>query len=309
MADVSRSGRNPFASFMSGDRNNPKFQHWMGRRNGGGWFGNALLRTPYSVMSVQNLRMTQSVTSSGSFLHKKTTIKVDGYADPTWFIGLPTTMQTWGTTAAICVVPTGTTLDPNSGKNVAGNCPDNKLIAFAGVSFDQWSGGTMPSEPEHIYHWQQTKSGFTVLFFTLLVMAAAFVVGPEIYAALATEGGATVAAGALATPVGISSSAASIYSGLAYAGGTLVTTSGPASLTTTKSGVFGSVGDGTRGTTDAGSQQVKDATAILVRRQIEANFDSQASCSDSGSLCSTQAAITAATPDASKVVFKGIKRH
>jgi hypothetical protein len=60
------------------------------------------------------------------------------------------------------------------------NCPDDKLIAFAGVSFDQWNGGTMPSDPEHIYHWQQTKSGFTVMFFTLLVMAAAFVVGPEI---------------------------------------------------------------------------------------------------------------------------------
>jgi hypothetical protein len=42
-----------------------------------------------------------------------------------------------------------------------------------------------------------------------------------------------------------------------------------------------------------------------VKRQINADFDAQATCSDTGSLCSTQAAITAATPDPSKVVFKG----
>jgi hypothetical protein len=305
--DVSRAGRNPFASFEAGDRTNPTFMNI-------GWDGAMVVvgqamkhfHAAYSVMSVQNLRMSQSVTTSGGFLHKTTTIKVDGYADPSWFIGLPTTMQTWGNTAAICATATTTSTNPTTGVIQGAGCPDPNLVVFSGVSFDEWKGNTMPGTEEHIYHWEQSKSGFTVLFFTVLVMAAAFFAGPELFsAAAASESGGEAA---VAEAEAISGEASAGYAGAAYAGGSLATTSGPASLTSIKDGAFGTVGDGTQLATASSSQQVQAATAILVQRQLQTRFDSTGTCSDSGTLCSTQAIMSLATPDPSAVIFGGDQR-
>lgn len=299
-ADLNRAGRNPFEAFKPSDRTDPTFVNigWDGAMVAVG-LAMKYFHTAYSVMSVQNLRMAQSVTSHGSFLHKTTTIKVDGYADPVWFIGLPSTMQSWGTTAAICVVPAATQTDPNTGRLTGTGCPDPKLVATAGVSFDQWTGGTMPMAEEHIFHWEKSQSGFTVAFFTLAVMAAAFFVGPELYAAATNAGAGLTEVGA------ISGTQAALAAGGAYAGGSLLLTSGPTSISDVQSGVFGSIGDGTRAVTDPGSQQVRDATAILVQRHLDTSFDPNGSCSDQGTLCSTQAGMANITPDPSKVVFRG----
>lgn len=302
--DIYRAGRNPFEAFKGTDRTDPKFMRI-------GWDGAMVavglamkhFRSMYSVISVQNLRMAQKVESSGSFLRKKTTIKIDGYAQPTWFIGLPTTVQNWGTAAAICVVPMATSTDPDTGETIGQSCPDEKLVAFSGVSFDQWDGGMLPGAEEHIYHWQETKRGFTVLFFTALVMAAAFFVGPQIYAAVQTGGFAGGAA--VGSAVEIGGGAAALYSGAAYAGGTLLTTSGPASLTSVKQGMFGTVGDGTRFNTGPTSQQTKEASAELTRRHVDPQFDIGATCGGTNRLCSTQTMIERVSPDPVKVRFGG----
>lgn len=298
-ADVSRAGRNPFESFKAPDRKDPRFIN-IGFDGASVALGLAqkYFRTPYSVMSVQNLRMAQSVTKSGSFLRKKTTIKVDGYAQPSWFIGLPSTVQTWGTAAAICVVPTGTTTNPHTGVGQGPSCPDQKLVAFSGVTFDEWKGKMMPDAEEHIYHWEQTKSGFTVLFFMILVMVAAFFVGPAIFAAMSSGG--AVGAGAAATITGAEAAA---WAGAAYAGGSLATSSGPSSLTTTKDGIFGGIGDGKLSAGDPGSDQAREATAVLLKRHIKSGFDPNGVCGDNSTLCSTQTGMSDITPDPSKVVF------
>ena len=303
MLDTSRPGRNPFEAFKAADRNDPRFR-------GIGWDGAMVavglaqkyFGAPYSAISVQNLRMTQKKETSGSFLRKKTTIKVDGYAVPTWFIGLPTTVQTWGTVAAICVVPTATGTDPDSGRPIGASCPDDRLVAFSGVSFDEWKGNTFPMQEEHIYHWEKTSSGFTVLAFTLIVMAAAFFVGPELYAYVTAEGGAA-AAGAveLAPAVAITSGEAAVYSGIAYAGGSLATSGGGASLTSQKDGIFGSIGDGIRDPNDPSSPQQKEAAVELVKRHIRFDPTNELSCADQSKLCSTTGGLSSVTPDATAI--------
>lgn len=296
-ADVSRAGRNPFESFKAPDRTDPRFIN-IGFDAASVALGLAQkrFRTPFSVLSVQNLRMNQSVTKSGSFLRKKTTIKVDGYAQPSWFIGMPSTLQTWGTSAAICVIPTAMTTDPKTGLNQGAGCSDEKLVAFAGVTFDEWKGKMMPEAEEHIYHWEQTKGGFTVLFFTILIMVAAFFVGPAAFAAASGSGFGGAAIGGLE---------AALTAGAAYAGGSLVTSSGPSSMTDVKRGIFGGIGDGRLNASDPGSQQAKDATAILTKRHIDVGFTLNSTCSDDGALCSTQKGMNNITPNPNQVVFTG----
>lgn len=299
-SDVRRAGRNPFESFKAASRADPRFVN-IGYDGASVAMGLAqkYFRTPYSIMSVQNLRMAQSVTKSGSFLRKKTTIKVDGYAQPSWFVGLPSTMQTWGTSAAICVVATGTTTNPQTGVNQGPSCPDGKLVAFSGVTFDEWKGKMMPAAEEHIYHWEQTKSGFTVMFFTMIVMVTAFFAGPAIFSAM--SGGGTIGAGAAAGT--LSGSEAAIAAGIAYSGGSLLTSSGPSSLTSTKAGIFGGIGDGKLAAGDPGSEQARDALKVLQKRHIQTEFDAQGQCDENGTLCSTQVGMASVTPNPSAVVF------
>lgn len=158
----------------------------------------------------------------------------------------------------------------------------------------------MPEAEEHIYHWEQTKSGFTVLFFMVTVMVAAFFAGPSIFAAL--QGGGSAIAGGLA-PAAISGGEAALYAGAAYAGGSLATSSGPSSLTTTKDGIFGGIGDGKLTAGDPGSDQARDATKVLLKRHIQAEFDAYGTCAEDRTLCSTQAGMTGITPNPSSVVF------
>lgn len=178
--------------------------------------------------------------------------------------------------------------DPNTGKPAGAGCPDPDLVALAGVSFDEINGGAMPSRDEHIYHWQTTQGGFTVLFFTAVIMAAAFFVGPEVYAAIAEGGYASV---------GISGAEAASYVGSAYAGGTLLTTGRPASLTDVKNGVFGAVGDGTRGVANASSQLQKEAGEVLAKRHVRSTYTLGRSCDSNEALCTTQEGLNASTPD------------
>lgn len=300
--ELNRAGRNPFTNFLPAEKDDPSFRNI-------GWdaamvsIGLAMQyhRAAFSILNVENLRLASGSRKSGGFLKKKVTVYVDGYAVPSWFIGLPSTVQTWGTSAAICVVKTTPQVDPHTGqpmrdpatgKPSRGDCPDPALVAYSGVSFDEWKGGSFPIDEEHIYHWEKTNSGFTVIFFTILVMVAAFFVGPEIYAALQSGGaiGGTITGGQ-----------AALAAGVAYAGGTLLTTSGPASLTSIKQGVFGTVGDGTYQSAAGGSDQEREATRILVERHVEAPLDNL--------LQSPKAGLTAAMPDPSKAVFgSGQKR-
>lgn len=295
--DTSRAGRNPFAAFMHTSRADPTFHNV-------GWDA-ALVATgkamkhfgaAYSVVSVQNLKMTQSQETSGGLLTKKTTIKVEGYAVPTWFVGLPTTVQTWGHSAAICVVPTVDAYHPDTGELMSNGCPDPALVAYSGVSFDQAKGTLFPSGEEHIYHWEKTEGGFTVLFFTAVIMAAAFFAGPQLFAMVTDVGlGTTIG--------GLSGVEAAAIAGTAYAGGSIITTSGPASLTDVKEGVFGSIGSGVRLADEQSSQQQKNASQILVERHLKEELTSV--CGATGLLCNTKSVANSVTPQLNTVQFGG----
>jgi hypothetical protein len=157
------------------------------------------------LIAVTDLRFQQREIDDGGLLTTKTTYIIDGYAKPDWWIASPLQVQTLGKSdTAICV-----------GSEDPANCLPHH-VATAGISVMRWQGGNMPATEDHLYHWQDTKSGFSVLGMAvltgLLVFAGAYVFGPQIagggFSVTAGEGAATVLESA--AQLGLASSGAYI---------------------------------------------------------------------------------------------------
>ncbi len=170
--DASRPGRNPFLAFLASPQpedystrycQDPDFRSsplctdpifyrisWAGAQVA---VGHAMrhYKAPIAFIAVPENRFTQRVTRSGGALRKKVKYEIDGYSKPRWYVALPKELQPRGTHAQICVLPG------------ASSCPDPRLVATSGVLVEEWKGGTMPANEDHIYHWEQTKKGWTVL--------------------------------------------------------------------------------------------------------------------------------------------------
>lgn len=167
-------GRNPFAQFAATDPKNcpgsfnpphadspctdPVFHdiNWTAAVVAVG-HAMAHYRAPIAFIAMSQSRFTQKKSSSGSLFKKTVKIEVDGYARPVWYVALPKEAQPYGQDAAICVIPG------------AQSCNDPDLVARAGVRVMRWEGGNMPATEDHLYHWEESHSSFTVLAYGIVV--------------------------------------------------------------------------------------------------------------------------------------------
>lgn len=134
--------------------------------------------------------------------------------------------------ASICVAAIQTTSETTS-------CDDPAHIAVSGIAITEWKGGNMPVDEELVYQWKKTKSGFTVLFFTIVIAlvtwgAATALTGSAGF--LGGAGGASLGGGLGGASFALAAGALHVLSSTAlHSGG---------GLTQAQSGFFGSTGNG-----------------------------------------------------------------
>lgn len=225
-ADHERLGYNPFNNFKGASVADPVF-HNISWEAVGVVVGQALRHSNGHIGWIVNTkqRFTQSQKKGGNIFKKKVTTYIDGYAKPQWFVATPVEMQPEGGMSAICVTNVGA-VSPNGNTT---SCDAQEHVAPSNISITEWKGGNMPEMEEHLYHFQQTKSGFTVLFFTILTFAVTWGMASFIQAAVGPMMMGMSAAGVGAVGAGI-------YAGVNVLGG--------ASLTTAQAGWMGDTGNG-----------------------------------------------------------------
>lgn len=210
-------------------------------------------KAPIAFIAVPQNRFEQRVTKSGGALRKKVKYEIDGYSKPRWFVATPKELQPRGTHAQICVLPG------------ASSCPDIRLVATSGVLVEEWKGGTMPANEDHLYHWEQTKKSWTVLafaLFTAVLTAAAWGAG---LGSLFTTGWGAAAGGA-----NISAYTAGAIAGATYAAGSIVSTGG--SPTSAQDGYLGATDSGTMTPPSPGDEHSAGLAQKIQNRLIEADL-------------------------------------
>lgn len=224
-------GYNPFENFKGASMTDAVFHNV-------GWTGvqvilghamrhyNALL----GFVAVSRSRLDQHTSTKGGLFKKTVTVTVNGYVKPEWYVATPVEMQTdGGMTAGICV-------SQSASGSATTTCDDPAHIAISGISITQWKGGNMPVDESQIYTWQQKKSSFTIIFFTLVL---ALLTWGMALALLGPSG--VVMAGTVGSGLGAGSLAA--IAGATYALASTTFGSG-GSLTQAQAGMFGSTGNG-----------------------------------------------------------------
>ncbi len=231
-SDPERLGYNPFQNFKGASVTDHVF-HNISWEAVGVVIGQALRHSNGHIGWIVNTkqRFAQNTKKSGNIFKKKVTTYIDGYAKPQWFVATPIEMQPEGGMSAICVTNVG--LASPHGNTATCDVADH--VAPSNISISEWKGGNLPEQEELLYHFQQTKSGFTVLFFTILTFVATW----GIASALAgVVGPALAASGATLNAVGAGVVGAGIYAG---ASGVLLGANG---ITDVQNGFLGNVGNG-----------------------------------------------------------------
>jgi hypothetical protein len=158
----SRPGRDPFAVFAGADAD-PLF-HEIDVVGAQVVLGHAttLYEAPYALLALVALDPQVTQTRSGGLLRRRVTTTVDVRASTRWMIGTPLAAQPWAAPVAFCVV------DPpcRSAACTPQPCPAARQAA-SGVAFDFVSGGPFADATQSLYRTTTSKSGFTVLAFTL----------------------------------------------------------------------------------------------------------------------------------------------
>lgn len=174
-----------------------------------------------SLLAVDQTDVKQSQSSSGSWFRRTVTTKVDAYTKPTWFIGLPKDQQPGGMDPAFCV------------KQVASGCDAPEHVVYSGLAWRNWTGGNMPEQLDHIYHWETSSSSWTLGAFTILIAVAVTAL---------TYGAASGLSLALLTNAGIGTAlTAGAAAGAVYAGAGMA--QGGGGLGMTQSNVaYGNIG-------------------------------------------------------------------
>ena len=157
-ASESTAGINPFEVFKGADDN----FHNISFEGAQVAVGHAMRHygTDKGIIVGVTPRMSQEQKKSGNMFRKKITTIIKGFAKPEWYLaGLPSAIPD-GVSAAICVANE----DP---------CQKHH-IAASGIAVKQYVGGNMPGQEDQLYHWQQTKSGFTFLTFAIFAFFLSF---------------------------------------------------------------------------------------------------------------------------------------
>jgi hypothetical protein len=177
-SSIYEPGPNPFARFDQGDG----LFHNITQSAAYAAMGHAmrLVGSSIGLLAVAKYRLEKHVDSSGGLFVKKTTLKINGYTKPQWFIAGPKSLIPNGITGAVCAVDTMP-------------CPVY-AIAPALVNFQHWQGGDMLDNEDLLYHHEESHSGLTVFTMMLII----FVVNWAASAYLTAMAGETAAGGAAA---------------------------------------------------------------------------------------------------------------
>ena len=173
-----------------------------------------------SLLAVDQTDVKQSQTSSGSWFRRTVTTKVDAYTKPQWFVGLPKDQQPGGNDPSFCA------------KQLA-SCDAQEHLVFSGLAWRAWTGGNMPEQLDHIYHWETSSSSWTLGAFTIVIAVAV--------AAVTAGAGAAGLLAVIANNVATAALTASAFAGATYAGVGMA--QGGGGLTMTQSNVgYGNIG-------------------------------------------------------------------
>lgn len=143
-----------------------------------------LVGAPLGVFAMSHNRMSQTVEKGGNAFVKKTTTRIWGHAKPRWFIAQPMNMMQRPSTmqqAAICATSASTT-----------DCVKYET-ATAGVSFEEFDGGTLSADEDTWLLDQKTKRGLGFLGALLIMVVASFALaalGPALGVSAGTGAGA-----------------------------------------------------------------------------------------------------------------------
>lgn len=256
--DPFRAGNNPFANFQGADVSDKVFHNvsWTAAKvivgHAQRYYG-----APISFVAVTNSRFTQEVKTSSGLFTSSITVTVRGFAQPKWYVGTPIELQPTGEMGMICVGAAAT----------ANSCDAPAHVAHAGVSYMPWNGGNMPSPEDLVYQWVQKKTGFTVLFFAVVL-------------ALLTWGIAAIAAGPSGTILGgmftggLAPSTVALTVGVTYAVANTAFHSG-GGLTQLQDGFFGATGSGVLPPPSAdssASQHTKNLAKAIHQNHIDPSY-------------------------------------
>ncbi len=222
-----RAGRNPFQSFRKSN-NDPVFYNinWAGTQVAVGW-AMRHFRAPVAYVAVAQTRAEQNTQKSGGWFRKKITTTTQAFVKPIWYVALPRDVQPYGFAASICAEPQAL-------------CSKAEYVVPSMVNIDKWQGGNLPENEDLVYNNVQSKSGFTILSFALMVFVAAYGLG--FLATNMAAGWTTMSAvqGGAST-MGLTQLGA-IAAGT-YAGGSYFNGSG-GSITQYQQGLLGATGNG-----------------------------------------------------------------
>jgi hypothetical protein len=132
-------------------------------------------------------RVEVDVRESGNFFQKTTTVTTKGFVKPSYYIAKPANMSYyWGQPfapgmGALCVVP-GLT-----------SCDDPNHVVVSSIYLEPLDGGSVKPVEELVYTDVQSHSGFTALFFAVIIFLAVYLGPAALDAVAAAEGGAAEA--------------------------------------------------------------------------------------------------------------------
>ena len=173
-----------------------------------------------SLLAVDQTDVKQKQSSSGSWFRRTVKTEVDASTKPQWFVGLPKDQQPGGNDPSFCV------------KQLA-SCDDQGHVAYSGLSWRAWSGGNMPEQLDHIYHWETSSSSWTLGAFTIVIAVAV--------AAMTAGAGAAGMLALLTDSVAGAALGAGAFAGATYAGVGMAQGGGGFTMTQSNVG-YGNIG-------------------------------------------------------------------
>lgn len=219
------AGNDPFVG-MSTDYTDPEFYNIANIETAMVIMGLAsqysgVIKGVISLLAVDQTDTRQKQSSSGNWWRRTVKTDVDSYTKAQWFVGLPKDQQPGGNDPAFCVKPLA-------------SCDDPGHLVYSGLAWRPWSGGNMPEQLDHIYHWETQSTSWTLGAFTILIAVAV--------TAMTAGAGAIASMALLTQSIGVGTAlTAGLAAGAVYAGAGMA--QGGGGLGMTQSNVaYGNIG-------------------------------------------------------------------
>lgn len=278
--DRTLAGYNPFQAFR-GSNTDPVFYN-IDLSAALVAIGHAMRMNEVTVgwLAVSSSRLDVQTKESGNVFAKKVTTTVDGLVSPVWYLVTPAELQPYGgISSQICANPAQVVAKPGGSAGMT-DCDDQKHIVYSGVVASEWSGGSMPSQEDNVYHWETSKSSLSILSYVIITFVL-FWAGGAAFGAAAGQGATGAAVGAAAgsgTGAGLifgtfsAAEFAGIAAGTYAAGSTGFGTN--AGLTSAQGSYAGSTGSGVNAISAPTTEQDAGLRAGVLLKQIAEPYTS-----------------------------------